>query len=199
MAKKPKPWKPKIPYARMSAKSTRLELRPYKASDFKAWQAALRERRKKQNKFDDGSVAAAKVNRGEFRKLILRYRKIVGRNNFKFGVFKRKSGAYLGQFDLFVFSTSHRWANLGYAIHNQYWGRGYASEAAKLALRIGFGALNLNRIEAGCEPANHASAKVARKAGLTFEGKRKKFPIPHPADLLVFAENVHDWKKRHAR
>lgn len=122
------------------------------------------------------------------------------RKIFIFGLFDRRSGANVGRIDLFVFSTSHRWANLGYAVHNQCWGQGYASEGSKLALQIGFGPLNLQRIEASCELANKASAKVARKAGLTFEGKRKKFPIPGgPADLFVFGENVFDWKKRHAR
>ena len=55
-----------------------------------------------------------------------------------------------------------------------YWGRGYATEAAKRVIRFGFEMLNLHRIEAGVATENKRSIKVLEKAGMSIEGIRRK-------------------------
>ncbi|WP_410769384.1 GNAT family N-acetyltransferase [Fontibacillus sp. BL9] len=59
---------------------------------------------------------------------------------------------------------------LGYCFHKNYWGQGYASEAAKRMLSFGFNELNLHRIYATCRPENVGSAKVMEKIGMLKEG-----------------------------
>lgn len=54
----------------------------------------------------------------------------------------------------------------GYTLARAYWGRGYATEAARLLVDHGFGPLGLKRIEATCSPENLASARVLTKTGL---------------------------------
>lgn len=49
------------------------------------------------------------------------------------------------------------------------WGRGYATEIARALVTYGFEERGLSRIIALIEPENGASARVAEKAGLTFE------------------------------
>lgn len=197
-----KKWRPRAAYQKMQATSPRLEVRPYDEADFPAWRDAhLRLDRHKHNRFDSARPPAGKLTKAAFAKRLRRYRKSAQeRRMFCFGVFCRASGAHLGGVDLYLYNEDMRWANLGYALHHHSWGKGYASEAARLALRIGFGPLHLHRIEASCEPVNKASARVALKAGLVPEGRRRKFfPQKGGIDLDVFGMNAIDYKKKGRR
>jgi [ribosomal protein S5]-alanine N-acetyltransferase len=51
-----------------------------------------------------------------------------------------------------------------------YWGRGYATEAAREVMRYGFGALGLARIFATAMSRNPASIRVLEKIGMREEG-----------------------------
>lgn len=55
---------------------------------------------------------------------------------------------------------------LGYHIAHEAWGRGYATEAARALLELGFGTLELPRIVAAIHPDNFASRRVADKLGM---------------------------------
>lgn len=55
---------------------------------------------------------------------------------------------------------------VGWRLASQYWGRGYASEAAKLALEIGFKKFNLPEIVSFTVPQNIRSQAVMKKIGM---------------------------------
>ncbi len=55
---------------------------------------------------------------------------------------------------------------IGWRLVRAFWGRGYATEAARPVLRYALTRLGLNEVVADIDPANHASAGVARKLGL---------------------------------
>jgi ribosomal-protein-alanine N-acetyltransferase len=59
--------------------------------------------------------------------------------------------------------------DLGYWVGTEFWGRGYASEAARAVVDYGFSALQLARIEAKCFTTNAASIRVLEKTGLLLE------------------------------
>ena len=61
---------------------------------------------------------------------------------------------------------------LGYWVGRPYWGAGIASEAASAMIKLGFGALNLTRIEAAAVAANRRSIRVQEKLGLALIGER---------------------------
>ena len=61
-------------------------------------------------------------------------------------------------------------AEIGYWIGVPFWGRGYASEAAKEVVRYGFEERGLNRIFACHFGRNPASGRVLQNAGMTYEG-----------------------------
>jgi RimJ/RimL family protein N-acetyltransferase len=65
-------------------------------------------------------------------------------------------------------------AEIGYWIGVPFWGRGYASEAAREVIRYGFEECGLHRIYAGIFRRNPASGRVLEKAGLTYEGTLRK-------------------------
>lgn len=59
---------------------------------------------------------------------------------------------------------------IGYWIGVPFWGRGYASEAARAVVRFGFEERNLHRIFAQHFTRNPASGKVLQNAGMMYEG-----------------------------
>lgn len=61
-------------------------------------------------------------------------------------------------------------AKLGYAIAADYWGRGYATDAACTLMDFGFRTLNLHRISAAMGPDNTASITIAHRLGMAYEG-----------------------------
>jgi RimJ/RimL family protein N-acetyltransferase len=56
---------------------------------------------------------------------------------------------------------------IGWRIDPAYWGQGYATEAAVLALDDGFGRLKLQEIVALTVPANSRSRRVMERVGMT--------------------------------
>ena len=63
-------------------------------------------------------------------------------------------------------------AELGYWIARAHWGKGYATEAARVVLDMAFHALRLSRIEAGHFADNIGSGRVLAKLGFTPLGQR---------------------------
>lgn len=59
---------------------------------------------------------------------------------------------------------------LGWVLHPDYHGQGYATEAARALLDYGFGTLGAHRIVATCQPQNPASYRVMEKLGMRREG-----------------------------
>jgi RimJ/RimL family protein N-acetyltransferase len=60
---------------------------------------------------------------------------------------------------------------MGYWIGREFWGRGYASEAAAALVAHAFGPLGLQRVQAHRFARNPASGRVLEKAGLHLEGR----------------------------
>jgi ribosomal-protein-alanine N-acetyltransferase len=63
---------------------------------------------------------------------------------------------------------------IGYYLDKQHNGKGYMTEAVRLAVHFAFHELKLHRIEAGVMPHNQRSMKVLEKAGFHKEGIARK-------------------------
>lgn len=72
---------------------------------------------------------------------------------------------------------------IGYWLLPQYWGKGYAKEAAAAFRDYGFQALRMNKLISLINPDHPASIFVARKTGLSYE-KTTSF---HGIDVLVYS------------
>ena len=59
--------------------------------------------------------------------------------------------------------------DVGFALHENFRGRGYAFEAAEAVMRRGREVLGLSRIVAITAPDNHPSIRLLRRLGLEFE------------------------------
>lgn len=58
---------------------------------------------------------------------------------------------------------------VGYAIAREFWGKGFASEAAEAFCEYGFEELNLEKIVAVASPENTASRRVMEKLGMGYD------------------------------
>jgi len=58
---------------------------------------------------------------------------------------------------------------VGYRYLKEFWGKGYATEAATFLVDYGFNKMNLNKIVGVTHPDNIASQRVLEKAGLKYE------------------------------
>jgi RimJ/RimL family protein N-acetyltransferase len=80
------------------------------------------------------------------------------------------SGPLIGSAGLRDIDPEHLQAELGFWIGREWWGNGYAREAAAAVIRFGFESLELNRIYAHHMARNPASGKVLTAAGMQREG-----------------------------
>jgi ribosomal-protein-alanine N-acetyltransferase len=87
----------------------------------------------------------------------------------KFPVFLKGTGEFIGTCGLEPFKLAGQSeVELGYRLCLEYWGQGYAAEAAAAILHYGFGDLNRNRIMAFALPQNRASLKILEKLGFLY-------------------------------
>ncbi len=58
---------------------------------------------------------------------------------------------------------------IGYVLGYEYWGKGYATEAAKAVIHFLFGSVHYRKIIAGCDSENIGSYRVMEKVGMKRE------------------------------
>jgi RimJ/RimL family protein N-acetyltransferase len=80
------------------------------------------------------------------------------------------SGQLIGSAGLRDIDPEHLQAELGFWIGREWWGQGYAREAALAVIQFGFDSLGLNRICAHHMVRNPAAGKVLLAAGMRREG-----------------------------
>jgi RimJ/RimL family protein N-acetyltransferase len=81
----------------------------------------------------------------------------------------RDTGDLIGSCLLIWTSRQHRQGELGYILHPDHHGHGYATEASRAMLRLGFADLGLHRITGRLDALNTASARVLEKLGMRRE------------------------------
>jgi RimJ/RimL family protein N-acetyltransferase len=94
----------------------------------------------------------------------------------------------VGATGLVEINRRHGRAELGYWVGRPFWGRGYATEAARAVIEYGFSVLNLHRIYAMHFSRNPASGRVMEKCGMVHEAHLRE----HVRKWGVF-EDVDVW------
>lgn len=84
---------------------------------------------------------------------------------------ERDTGILVGDVVLFWHSAQHRTGEIGYILAPEATGKGYATEAGKALLRLGFDDLGLHRIRAAIDERNERSARVLERLGMRREGR----------------------------
>ena len=115
---------------------------------------------------------------------------------YNLGIELNETRQMIGTVGVVKLNSTHRFAELGWAIGRAYWNRGYMTEAAAAIVDHLFVAEDLHRIEAACDPANPGSAKVMTKIGMTFEGRMRdcRFVKGQFVTLDVYSLLRREWK-----
>lgn len=82
----------------------------------------------------------------------------------------KKSNKMIGTCGFTRIDQDNGVVEIGYVINPEYWGQGYATEAARRVMEFAFEELKVNRVEARFMFGNDASLKVMTKIGMKFEG-----------------------------
>ncbi len=83
---------------------------------------------------------------------------------------------------------------LGWALRREWWGRGFATEAARAAATYAFETLGWSHVISLIHPDNERSIRVAQRLGATFAGRTQIHGIEHDVYRLArprsFANSV---------
>jgi RimJ/RimL family protein N-acetyltransferase len=110
-----------------------------------------------------------------------------------------ETGTVIGDVALFWFSREHRQGEIGYIIHPDHAGHGYATEAARVMLDLGFDTFKLHRIVGRLDVRNTASARVLEHLGLRREAhfRQNEFLKGEWTDEFVYAVLAEEWRSAH--
>lgn len=133
------------------------------------------------------------------------------KNGFCFDpVFEKATGAFVGFVGLNKPQLSKPLpfdpcVEIGWRLHKRYWGKGYASEAAREWLRFGFEILKQDEIVAFTIPENIPSQNVMKRIGMSHDPqgdfKHPSLPNDHPMAMhVLYRLTASDWlvSKTHA-
>jgi RimJ/RimL family protein N-acetyltransferase len=151
----------------VTLRTERLELRPFAAGDFDAMLAM---------QSDVGVVrylyweprTADEVRETLARKSGFTALRAPG-DNLSFAVVLEATGEVVGDCGLQWHDNEHRQGEIGFIVHPDHQGRGYATEAARAVLRVGFEEARLHRVIGRTEARNTASARVLERLGMRRE------------------------------
>jgi [ribosomal protein S5]-alanine N-acetyltransferase len=87
-----------------------------------------------------------------------------------FIIHDKRTGAFMGRCDYHTWQIRHFRAEIGYALNQEYRGKGYMREALKAVLLHGFEEMELHRVEAFVGPANLPSINLVKNFGFKEEG-----------------------------
>ncbi|ABN06474.1 GCN5-related N-acetyltransferase [Methanocorpusculum labreanum Z] len=89
-----------------------------------------------------------------------------------FGIVLKETGVMIGSIGLIddPLRENDSVRMIGYALGEEFWGKGFMTEAAKVVVAFGFETMDLDLISATCYPENGRSRRVLEKLGFRYEG-----------------------------
>jgi RimJ/RimL family protein N-acetyltransferase len=107
-------------------------------------------------------------------------------------------GHVVGDVMLLWASAANQQGEIGFVVHPDFHGRGYAHEAAEPLLGVGFDGLRLHRIYGRLDARNTASARVLEKLGMRREAHlvHNEFVKGEWTDELIYAILRTEWSAR---
>ena len=98
-------------------------------------------------------------------------------------------GVPIGDVALWLTDHEHRQGEIGWVLDPAHGGQGFASEAVRAVLALGFDHYKLHRITAQMDARNHASAALASRVGMRLEAHHVQdwFSKDEWTDTLIYA------------
>ncbi len=83
----------------------------------------------------------------------------------------------IGSIDLFEFEPAHRRAGVGILVHEEFRGKGYASEALALLINYAFETLHMHQLFCNISSDNLESIRLFESKGFIYIGTRKEWNL----------------------
>lgn len=96
------------------------------------------------------------------------------RKFYSWKIVKKESDELIGMAGITLSGNRFRLGEIYYELLPSEWGKGYATEIAKMLIKTGFDVFGLHKVEAGVATENIRSIHVLEKVGMTREGLRRK-------------------------
>jgi RimJ/RimL family protein N-acetyltransferase len=108
----------------------------------------------------------------------------------------KETGTVIGHVTFAVKSREHHQGEIGYVLHPDHQGHGYATEAAAMMLHLGFEELGLHRIVGRLDARNAASARVLERLGMRLEAHlhENEFVKGEWVSELIYAVLASEWR-----
>lgn len=104
----------------------------------------------------------------------------------------------IGEVGIFLPKQPRNKGDIGWTLHPDYHGRGYATEAARALLSYAFDDLMLHRVTSGCDTRNTASIRLMERLGMRREAHYIQSAYLHGAwrDECAYALLREEWLAR---
>lgn len=116
---------------------------------------------------------------------------------------EKATGTFLGWFHFRPEADDPTQVELGYRLHQEAWGKGYATEGSRALIEKGFSELGVHRVVAYTMAVHVASRRVMEKAGLRYiRTFHADWPFPIPGDEqgdVEYALDRSTWERGLAR
>jgi RimJ/RimL family protein N-acetyltransferase len=87
------------------------------------------------------------------------------------GIERADTGELIGDLSLTLTSVEHRGGEIGWLLHPAHGDHGYATEATRRVLTLGFRTLGLHRVVARVDARNGASLRLCERLGMRREAR----------------------------
>ena len=119
-------------------------------------------------------------------------------NCYRWAITETGIGELIGIVELLRFDAETDGCSFAYMLREDFWGRGYGTEALEAAFRFAFEKMEIRCITADHFASNPASGAVMRKVGMTFAGKipgkyEKQGRLHDAVEYRITAEQ---WKEK---
>jgi ribosomal-protein-alanine N-acetyltransferase len=151
-------------------KTEHLILRDFSRADLPAYQE-LYSHPDFQQFYSEEDAAPEKV--AQLLNMFIGWRNEQPRTKFQLAI-TLPSAALIGSCGVRVTSVKDKQATFGCELSRAHWGRGYALEASKAIINVGFNKLDLHKIYAETNSENLAAVRLAQKLGLRVEEKLRE-------------------------
>lgn len=109
---------------------------------------------------------------------------------------RSEDGAFLGMCGLHHLDSFPDDLEVAWRLAREYWGHGYATEAARAWLDYGFGVKGLPRVISVADPPNVRSVAVMKRLGMTFDHETRITEEGEEFDVVVYSITSARWTAR---
>ena len=126
--------------------------------------------------------------------------KILGRYEagkcYRWGITQAENDSLIGVIDLLKFDEEKNTCSFAYMLAEEFWGRGFGTEALRAVLDFAFTELKVAAVEADHFAENAASGAVMRKVGMTYQGTAKDKYVKNGVyyDAPRYRITAREWK-----